>query len=212
MTSIKKEELQLYAISNRGDKEVEEFLIDLEESIKGGITLLQLREKDVSFSVYLEVARQVKALCDSYGIHLIINDDVHIAKEVDAYGVHLGAEDLEIEKARKVLGPNKIIGATAKTKEEALKAQEAGADYLGAGDVFGTKSKSDAKRISLDELKQICESVKIPVVAIGGVNHENVMELKGTGISGISVIGALYSDEDVYERTVDLLEKVQKIV
>ena len=212
MTSIKKEELQLYAISNRGDKEVEEFLIDLEESIKGGITLLQLREKDVSFSVYLEVARKVKALCDSYDIHLIINDDVHIAKEVDAYGVHLGAEDLEIDKARKVLGPYKIIGATAKTKEEALKAQEAGADYLGSGDVFGTKSKSDAKRISLDELKRICESVKIPVVAIGGVNHENVMELKGTGISGISVIGALYSDEDVYERTVDLLEKVQKIV
>lgn len=211
MTSIKKEELQLYAISNRGDKEVEEFLIDLEESIKGGITLLQLREKDVSFSVYLEVARKVKALCDSYDIHLILNDDVHIAKEVDAYGVHLGAEDLEIDKARKVLGPYKIIGATAKTKEEALKAQEAGADYLGSGDVFGTKSKSDAKRISLDELKQICESVKIPVVAIGGVNHENVMELKGTGISGISVIGALYSDEDVYERTVDLLEKVQEI-
>ena len=211
MTSIKKEELQLYAISNRGDKEVEEFLIDLEESIKGGITLLQLREKDVSFSVYLEVARKVKALCDSYDIHLIINDDVHIAKEVDAYGVHLGAEDLEIDKARKVLGPYKIIGATAKTKEEALKAQEAGADYLGSGDVFGTKSKSDAKRISLDELKRICESVKIPVVAIGGVNHENVMELKGTGISGISVIGALYSDEDVYERTVDLLEKVQEI-
>lgn len=208
---ILERELNLYAITDRKDKPLDKFLLDVKAALEGGVGLLQLREKKATYDEFLKIAREVKALCDSYKVGLIINDNVEIAKEVDAYGVHLGESDQDIEVARKLLGPDKIIGATAKNLERARSAQKAGANYLGCGDIFGTKSKSDAKRISIQTLKEICQSVEIPVIAIGGIDKDNIHELKDSGIVGVAVIGSIFHGDNVFENTRVMLSKSRNL-
>ncbi len=195
---IKKETLRLYAITDRAWlKEGETVAMQVRLAIEGGATIIQMREKHSDFDEKLRLATELKAVCSQYGIPLIINDSVEIARLSGADGVHLGQGDTDISEARKILGEGKIIGATAHNKEEAVKAFEAGADYLGAGAVFPTGTKSDTVPLSFDELKRICSAVEIPVAAIGGINAENITKLEGTGISGAAVVSAVFAQEDI---------------
>lgn len=169
----------------------------VELAIKGGVTVVQLREKDCSGREFLQIAHEVKEITDAYEVPLIINDRLDIAMAVDADGVHLGQKDLPAAVARELLGPDKIIGVSAWNAELALQAQKDGADYIGAGDVFGTSTKADTHHVSLQELAKIKRTVKIPVVAIGGVNMENAEKLKGTGIDGVAVISAVLAARNI---------------
>lgn len=169
----------------------------VELAIKGGVTVVQLREKNCSGRKFLEIAHEVKEITDAYEVPLIINDRLDIAMAVDADGVHLGQKDLPAAVARELLGPDKIIGVSAWNAELALQAQKDGADYIGAGDVFGTSTKADTHHVSLQELAKIKRTVKIPVVAIGGVNMENAEKLKGTGIDGVAVISAVLAARNI---------------
>ncbi len=167
-----------------------------EEALKGGVTMLQLREKELKGDAYLEEVLTLKELCRKYRVPFIVNDNVGMALGADADGVHLGQDDLDAKTAREILGPDKIIGVSAHNKEEAVAAEKAGADYLGAGAVFVTGSKSDAKPLKKETLQEIVNAVSIPVVAIGGITLKNMGELKDTGIAGIAVIGAIFGAED----------------
>lgn len=177
-------------------------------ALEGGITMLQLREKHLSKEDYLKKAILIKELCEAFRVPLIINDHVEVALESGADGVHLGSTDMDIAEARRLLGPDKIIGATAKTIESALRCREAGADYLGCGAVFESFSKKEAVPISLEALKEITESVDIPVVAIGGITYKKVDLLKDCGISGIAVINGIFGQEDIRTSAGLLKEKV----
>ena len=202
----------LYAVTDRhwlNGRTLEE---DVEQALKGGVTLVQLREKNLDFNSFCKEAEKIHSLCSKYNVPLIINDDVEVAKAVNAEGVHLGQGDMSIAKAREILGKNKIIGATARTKEQAVKAEKEGADYVGSGAVFGTSTKSDAVKMSFETLKQICESVKIPVTAIGGITKENVLQLKGTGISGVAVVSGIFAEKDIYNSTSELRKKIEEVV
>jgi thiamine-phosphate diphosphorylase len=181
----------------------------VEEAIAGGVTFIQLREKKLSREKFVSLAKEVKKVTDRYRVPFIINDDVEVAKEVDADGVHVGQNDTSVEDARRVLGPDKIIGVSAHNVEEALAAQEKGADYLGAGAAFITSTKLDASALSRDTLRAICQAVSIPVVAIGGINADNILELKGTGIDGVAVVSAVFAAENVKAAAEDLARKVK---
>ncbi len=210
--NCEKKDLILYAVTNRswlGEKNMAQ---QVEEALQGGITMLQLREKSLSKEEFLEEAREIKKLCDRYDVPLIINDNVDIAKAVDAAGLHLGQQDMNVVKAREILGPDRIIGVSARTVEQALLAEEQGADYLGVGDVFGTSTKDDAKRISRETLFTICHAVDIPVAAIGGITAENLHELKGTGISGVAVVSAIFAKNDVLEAVLKLRAMAEQIL
>ena len=192
-----KKNLLLYAVTDRswlGDKTLAE---QTEEALKGGVTFVQIREKELDREHFREEAEELKALCARYQVPFVINDDVDLALEVDADGVHVGQSDMEAGDVRKKLGPDKIIGVSAQTAEQALRAQEHGADYLGVGAVFPTGSKADATEVSRETLEEICRAVDIPVIAIGGIGRENVMELKGSGICGIAVISAIFAQNDI---------------
>jgi thiamine-phosphate diphosphorylase len=181
----------------------------VEEAIAGGVTFIQLREKKLSREEFVSLAKEVKKVTDRYRVPFIINDDVEVAREVDADGVHVGQNDTSVEDARRVLGPDKIIGVSAHNVEEALAAQEKGADYLGAGAAFITSTKLDASALSRDTLRAICQAVSIPVVAIGGINADNILELKGTGIDGVAVVSAVFAAENVKAAAEDLARKVK---
>lgn len=181
----------------------------VEEAIAGGVTFIQLREKKLSHEEFVSLAKEVKKVTDRYRVPFIINDDVEVAKEVDADGVHVGQNDTSVEDARRVLGPDKIIGVSAHNVEEALAAQEKGADYLGAGAAFTTSTKLDASALSVDTLWAICRAVSIPVVAIGGINADNILKLKGTGIDGVAVVSAVFAAENVKAAAEDLARKVK---
>lgn len=209
---IKKETLRLYAITDRAWlKEGETVAMQVRSAIEGGATIIQMREKHSDFDEKLRLATELKAVCSQYGIPLIINDSVEIARLSGADGVHLGQSDTDISEARKILGEGKIIGATAHNKEEAVKAFEAGADYLGAGAVFPTGTKSDTVPLSFDELKRICSAVEIPVAAIGGINAENITKLEGTGISGAAVVSAVFAQEDIRLAAENLKKLTDKV-
>ena len=165
-------------------------------AIEGGATVVQIREKHIPTDEYIARAREIKAVCDRYGVPLIINDSVAVAQVVGA-GVHLGASDGDIAEARRILGPDAIIGATAKTIEAAQAAERAGADYLGSGAVFGSTTKTDAKPMTIAQFSAICKAVSIPVVAIGGVSASNARELAGAGMAGLCVISAVFAQPDV---------------
>ena len=164
------------------------------------------------FEDFCREAEKIHSLCRTYHVPLIINDNVEVAKAVDAEGVHLGQDDMSIAKARDILGNEKIIGATARTKEQAVKAEKEGADYVGSGAVFGTSTKSDAVKMSFDTLMEICKSVKIPVTAIGGITKENVLQLKGTGVSGVAVVSGIFAEKDIYNSTLELRKKIEEVV
>ena len=187
----------LYLCTNRELMTTDTIEESVELAIKGGVTVVQLREKDCTSREFYELAKGVKAITDAYEIPLIINDRLDIALAVGADGVHLGQTDLPVAVARDILGADKIIGVTANTLEKAKEAWKAGADYLGVGDVFGTTTKANTKHVSLENLKKIKESVEIPVVGIGGVNVENIALLRDTGIDGAAVISAVIGQKDI---------------
>lgn len=198
-----REDLLLYLVTDRRwtDRPLE---LVVEEAIKNGVTFVQLREKIADEDEFLDLAKRVKKITDKYKVPFVINDNVDIAKKVDADGVHIGQEDMALENARKVLGDNKIIGVSVGNLEEALRAEKAGADYLGIGSIFKTKSKSDAEKISLDDLKNITENITIPSVGIGGISKDNIEELKGLGLDGVALISALLKTESVARSTKEM--------
>jgi thiamine-phosphate pyrophosphorylase len=197
--------LLLYAISDGG-------LDAIEQAINGGITMLQLRAKGLPDSELLALARRVKELTDRFHVPLIINDRADIAVEIGAAGAHLGLGDGDLRAARALLGPGKILGATARTVDQALAAQAAGADYLGCGAVFGTRTKSDAVPMPLGLFKEICAGVKIPVVAIGGIDRTNIARLKGRGMAGFAIASGIFGRESVGQATRELRDTAKDIL
>lgn len=195
----------LYAVTDRSWLRGKTIAQQVEEALKGGATFIQLREKELDYDEFLAEAFEVKALCKKYGVPFVINDNVDIAIACDADGVHVGQSDMEAGNVREKLGPNKIIGVSAHTVEEALKAQERGADYLGVGAVFGTSTKANAESTSFGTLREICDKVGIPVVAIGGISKDNITQLKGTGIDGVALVSAIFSSDDIKSATETLL-------
>ena len=183
----------------------------VEKALKGGVTLVQLREKELSEADFEQEAKELLELCHKYNVNLIINDNVALAAKVGADGVHIGQSDMGVEKARAILGKEKIIGVTAKTVEQAKAAEAAGADYLGSGAVFGTSTKKDAKPMDHALLQEICESVKIPVVAIGGIDRGYLLLLKGRKMAGVAVVSGLFACEDIKKAAEDLREKADRI-
>ena len=194
-----KEKMRLYAITDRHWLNGRSLKEVVKESLDGGVTFLQLRDKNSDDETFLQEAAELQELCRDYKVPLIINDNVEIALKMNADGVHVGQSDMEAGAVREKLGPDKILGVSARTVEQALLAQERGADYLGVGAVFET-------------LKAICEAVSIPVVAIGGITAENISQLKGTGICGVAVISAIYAQNNIKEAAEELKEAVDKIV
>ena len=197
--------LSLYLVTDDIGSE-ENFLKTIKESIKGGVSIVQLREKTADTLDFYNLALKVKKITTKYKVPLIINDRVDIALAVDADGVHVGQSDMPCKVVRELIGDEKIIGVSAHNVSEALKAQKDGADYLGSGAVFTTQTKSDANTVTKEELKEIVEAVDIPVVAIGGINHDNAHELNGSGIAGLSVVSAIMSSENPYKSASRLLE------
>ena len=202
--------LRLYAITDRRYLKNIELKEAVEKAILGGVTCIQLREKNISDNELLNLALDIKAVTKKYNIPLIINDNVYLAKEIDADGVHLGADDTEIEKARLLLGNNKIIGGTARTLERALTAEKQGADYLGIGAVFNTTTKAGTTTMTRELSQKINSTVKIPTVAIGGISRDNVIELNGYGVKGIAVVSSIFSGNDILGNTKALLEALNK--
>ena len=183
-----------------------DFYVCIEEAIKGGVKIVQLREKNISTKNFYEKALKVKEICKNYGALFIINDRLDIAQVVGADGVHLGQSDMPIEKAREILKDKFLIGATARNVEEAKRAELLGADYIGSGAIFGTSTKDNAKKLEIGELKKIVASVKIPVFAIGGINIDNVSSLKNIGLQGICAVSGILSEKDC-KKAVDIMLK-----
>ena len=195
------ESLLLYAVTDRhwlGDRTLYDVV---RESLDGGVTFLQLREKDLDNEHFYEEAVKLQAMAKEYNVPFVVNDNVDIAVKMNADGVHVGQHDMEAGDVRALIGPDKILGVSAQTVEQALLAEKRGADYLGVGAVFPTGSKDDAVEVSHETLKAICEAVSIPVIAIGGITVDNTSSLAGTGICGIAVISAIYGQEDILEAT-----------
>ena len=210
--NIDKKTLRLYAITDRTWLNGRGLNDDVEKAIKGGATIIQLREKNMNYDELVKSAIKIKEVCRKYNVPFIINDNVEVAKAVDADGVHLGQGDMNAAKARKILGNAKIIGVTAKTIEQAKKAEADGADYLGSGAVFGSSTKSNAIKMEIPTLKSITEAVNIPVVAIGGICIENISKLKGSGIAGAAVVSGIFAEEDIQKAANDLYKRIGEIV
>ena len=206
------EDMLLYAVTDRAWLNGATLESQVEQALKGGATFVQLREKELDEETFLEEAKKIKKLCGKYHVPFVINDNVDIALAVDADGVHVGQSDMEAGKVREKLGPDKIIGVSCKTVEQALLAKKHGADYLGVGAVFHTGSKADAEDVSHETLTAICNAVKIPVIAIGGITRDNVTELSGSGICGIAVISAIFAQKDIVSATKDLKEQTLRML
>ena len=192
-----KHDLILYAVTDRYWLNGRRLYDDVKEAIEGGATLIQLREKNLTHEEFKIEALEIQKLCKNFNVPFIINDDVELACEINADGVHVGQSDMEAGNVRALIGHEKILGVSVGNPDEAILAEKKGADYLGAGAVFPTGSKSDAIDVSHETLKKICSSVKIPVVAIGGISLKNIHELKGSGISGVAVISAIFAAENI---------------
>ena len=210
--NCRKEDMVLYAITDRHWLNGESLYQQVEKALQGGVTFLQLREKKLDKELFMKEAREIKELCRKYKVPFIINDNVEIAKAIDADGVHVGQSDMEAGDVCKRLGADKIIGVSAKTVEQALLAEKHGADYLGVGAVFSTSTKTDATGVSHETLRDICQAVKIPVVAIGGITKDNVNELSGYGADGIAVISAIFAQEHITEAAKDLKQRSMQMV
>ncbi len=205
---MKKFDTSLYLVTDSGGFSEEKFLRVIRDALSGGVTLLQLREKEKTIREYINLAEKVKHLCAQYNVPLIIDDRIDVALAVDADGVHLGADDMPIATARKILGNEFIIGATAKTVLSATKAYNAGADYIGAGAVFPTTTKVKTVLTPVDTIMDIVKAVPIPVNAIGGLNKSNLNVLKGSGVSGICVVSAIMKSKDPYSEAKELSNEV----
>lgn len=204
--------LLLYAVTDRSWLNGQTLYEQVESALKGGVTFVQLREKSLDAESFLREAEEIQELCARYGVHFVINDNVDIAARIGADGVHVGQSDMEALDVRRKLGPDKIIGVSAQTVEQALRAQEHGADYLGVGAVFPTGSKADAVEVDHEVLRKICEAVHIPVIAIGGITRENVTELSGSGICGIAVISAVFAQEDIEDAARTLRKRTEEML
>lgn len=204
--------MKVYAVTDRSWLHGESLYSQVQKALEGGATFIQLREKNLDQESFLQEAKEIKSLCKEYHVPFVINDNVEIALAMDADGVHVGQSDMEAMDVRQKLGKDKIIGVSAQTVEQALLAEKHGADYLGVGAVFPTSSKEDAAEISKEVLQNICEAVSIPVVAIGGINKDNIKELKGSGIQGVAVISAIFAQKDITKATLELKEQVEGIL
>ncbi len=207
-----KKDLLLYAVTDRAWLRGETLYSQVEKALKGGATFMQLREKNLDEEHFLQEAVEIKELCKKYHVPFVINDNVDIAVKMDADGVHVGQSDMEAGDVRAKLGPDKIVGVSAQTVEQAVLAEKRGADYLGVGAVFSTGTKLDADDVSYETLKAICEAVSIPVVAIGGITKDNLMELKGSGIDGIAVVSAIFAQENIEEATKELRSRTEEML
>ena len=206
---LNKKDLILYAVTDRSWLNGRRLYDDVEKAIRGGSTLIQLREKNLTHEEFKSEALEIQQLCKKYKIPFIINDDVELAREINADGVHVGQDDMEAGNVRNLIGGEKILGVSVQTPEQAVLAESKGADYLGAGAVFHTTSKLDAADVSHETLKKICSSVKIPVVAIGGINAKNINQLAGTGIAGVAIISAIFAAGDI-EKSASELRNLSK--
>ena len=204
--------LRLYLVTNRYQDSLESFLEKIETACRSGVTIVQLREKNLTTNQYYQLAKQVKEITDAYQVPLIIDDRLDVCLAVDAAGLHIGDDELPVSVARQVLGPEKILGVTAKTVTRALEAEEGGADYLGTGAIFPTTTKENAPITLISTLKTICQRVAIPVVAIGGLTSENIDQLIGTGIAGVAVVRDLMQAEDIEAKTQAFLTKLDDII
>lgn len=207
-----RDSLLLYAVTDRAWTGKQSLYEQMEEALRGGVTCVQLREKELDEDAFVEEAIAVKKLCDKYGVPLIINDNYEVALKSGADGVHVGIEDCPVAEIRKKAGKDFIIGATAKTIEQAKAAEASGADYLGVGAVFPSPTKKNAIRITREQLKEICSAVSIPAVAIGGISLSNIAELAGGGMCGVAVISAIFAAEDIRAAAKELKEKAAVIV
>ena len=204
--------LRLYLVTNRYQDSLESFLEKIETACRSGVTIVQLREKNLTTNQYYQLAKQVKEITDAYQVPLIIDDRLDVCLAVDAAGLHIGDDELPVSVARQVLGPDKILGVTAKTVKRALEAEEGGANYLGTGAIFPTTTKENAPITLISTLKTICQRVAIPVVAIGGLTSENIDQLVGTGIAGVAVVRDLMQAEDIEAKTQAFLTKLDDII
>ena len=207
-----KKDLLLYAVTDRSWLNGETLYSQVEKALEGGATFIQLREKHLDHDTFLEEAKELKKLCAKYHVPFVLDDDVELALEVGADGVHVGQSDMEAGDVRAKLGEDKIVGVSAQTVEQALLAQERGADYLGVGAVFPTSSKDDAVEVDHETVKAICEAVDIPVIAIGGITKDNVQELSGCGLCGIAGISAIFAKPDIKKATEELKAATEKMV
>lgn len=204
--------MRLYAVTDRswlGNRTLPEVV---EEAIKGGVTLVQLREKHTGFAEFTALARQVQEVCRKYNVPLIINDAIDVCLAVDADGVHIGMQDMALTEVRKRLGPDKIIGVTAKTVAQAVQAEQDGADYLGSGAVFGSSTKLDTSFLPYETLRDITAAVSIPVVAIGGITKDNIQQLKGSGIAGAAIVSGIFAQPDIRQSAEELTQLLGGIV
>lgn len=209
---MNREALRLYLVTNRYQDSVESFLAKVETACRSGVTIVQLREKNLTTHQYYQLAKQVKEITDVYQVPLIIDDRLDVCLAVDAAGLHIGDDELPVSVARQVLGPDKILGVTAKTVKRSLEAETSGADYLGTGAIFPTTTKENAPITLISTLKTICQTVAIPVVAIGGLTSENIDQLMGTGIAGVAVVRDLMQAEDIEAKTQAFLSKLDDII
>lgn len=208
-----KSSMLLYAVTDRMWLKENEKLTDVCKSVlENGATFLQIREKDLDKSDFKKEAEELKNLCKTYHVPFVVNDNIEIAIEIDADGVHMGQSDIKGRDLRSMIGKDKILGISAGNVEEAVKAEKAGADYIGVGAVFETSTKKDAKNLSVEKLREISESVSIPVVAIGGINDSNVSKLSGSHVDGIAVISSIFAAEDPGKATANLLNLAKKMV
>ena len=209
---MNREALRLYLVTNRYQDSLESFLEKVETACRSGVTIIQLREKNLTTNQYYQLAKQVKEITDAYQVPLIIDDRLDICLAVDAAGLHIGDDELPVSVARQVLGPEKILGVTAKTVKRALEAETSGADYLGTGAIFPTITKENAPITLISTLKTICQTVAIPVVAIGGLTSENIDQLAETGIAGVAVVRDLMQAEDIEAKTQAFLTKLDDMI
>lgn len=209
---IDKKSMLLYVVTDRTWLGENSLVDQVEDTLKAGATFIQLREKDLPFEDFLKEAKEIKVITDRYKLPFVINDNVEVAIKCNADGVHVGQEDMNARNVRNLIGEDKILGVSASTVKEAKAAEENGADYIGVGAIVSTSTKEEAKVVSMDTLKDICHAVSIPVVAIGGINEENVLKLKGSGVDGICVISAIFSKENIYDATKNLYNLASQMV
>lgn len=210
--SLDKNSLLLYAVTDRHWLNGASLYEQVEQAIEGGASFVQLREKELGQEAFLQEAIEIQKLCRNYHVPFVINDNVEIARSIDADGVHVGQSDMEAGNVRALIGEDKILGVSAQTVGQAVLAEKRGADYLGVGAVFHTGSKADASEVSFETLKAICEAVKIPVIAIGGISRDNVLSLGGSGICGIAVISAIFAQKDIRGATSELRRLTEEMV
>lgn len=187
----------LYAVTDRAWTGTQTLIEQVEEALKGGVTFVQLREKTLDYDSFLQEALEIQKLTDTYKVPFVINDNVEIALAIGADGVHVGQEDLPVSTVRSMIGPDKILGVSTQTVEQAIEAEQSGADYLGVGSVFPTGTKHDATPMTFKMVQDICQAVSIPVVAIGGINETNIHELNGSGVDGVAVVSAIFAKPDI---------------